>query len=356
MFSNLASGVTGCFTGPVLCGPPRVEFFGGGGSGASANAIISATGEIMGVDIITPGSGYSKAPFANIVDDCGKGKGAVVRAVIGPVTTPTSPTTGGTTTGTGGETGGTNTGTGTGTGGGVGTGVNGNDGGTGAGAGTGTGLTETLGVIAVVVEEPGFDYIPSPDGDLGGDGRIWATADQTIVRRSDGTYDDPYNDDEEIPNLNPGDFVSTPSDRNSLINLGGGTGQGVVGDGFVVRNYPTSGSGEYPVLLYLCGVEVVRSGINYSPTDRIIIEPNITGTILEPVWGPFGVLEKVNILSPGIGFTERPQIYVKSDTGYNAQLNPVFCVNRVGDDTVGEIPSDITPDKILKVVDCVGIV
>ena len=72
MFSNLASGVNGCFTGPVLCGPPRVEFFGGGGRGVSANAIVSAAGEILGVDIITPGSGYSRAPFVNIVDDCGK--------------------------------------------------------------------------------------------------------------------------------------------------------------------------------------------------------------------------------------------------------------------------------------------
>ena len=63
-----------CNVGAILCGPPTVEFFGGGGSGAAGNAIISAAGEIMGVDITLPGSNYTSAPFVRFVDACGKGK------------------------------------------------------------------------------------------------------------------------------------------------------------------------------------------------------------------------------------------------------------------------------------------
>ena len=36
---------------------------------------------------------------------------------------------------------------------------------------------------------------------------------------------------------------------------------------------------------------------------------------------------------------------------YNAVINPIFCVRRVGDDTAGDIPLG-TP--VVKVVDCVG--
>nr|BAR36445.1 T4-like baseplate hub and tail lysozyme [uncultured Mediterranean phage uvMED] len=73
-----------CNVGPLLCGPPTVEFFGGGGgSGAKGNAIVSATGEILGIDMISFGSGYTKAPIAKIVDGCGRGQGAVLLPIMG---------------------------------------------------------------------------------------------------------------------------------------------------------------------------------------------------------------------------------------------------------------------------------
>lgn len=60
-----------CNVGPVLCGPPTVEFFGGGGFGASGNVIIGSAGDILGVDIVTPGSGYTSPPFVRFIDTCG---------------------------------------------------------------------------------------------------------------------------------------------------------------------------------------------------------------------------------------------------------------------------------------------
>ena len=40
----------------------------------------------MGVNIITPGSGYSNPPLLEFQDACGKGKGGRGIAIIGPVT------------------------------------------------------------------------------------------------------------------------------------------------------------------------------------------------------------------------------------------------------------------------------
>jgi len=88
-----------CYTGNVLeCGIPKVEFFGGGGSGAAGRVIlgnfvneldtegivgsVQKTASIVGVEIEDPGSGYEDAPFITFSDNCDKGYGAYGRAVI----------------------------------------------------------------------------------------------------------------------------------------------------------------------------------------------------------------------------------------------------------------------------------
>lgn len=476
IFSNANS----CFTGPIFCGPPKVEFFGGGGSGAAGNAIVNGLGELMGVDIISPGSGYTKAPFVNIVDECGNGKGAVVTSVIGDPTSIGAIIYGkpsGNTTKQGGSaafkvritgnptsnvfidltlsdeiqatmsTGTQNstkltlvysptgsyateqslskpvdvtvrknktksidfivtvTGKNDGILGDTAYTINGSstsrdpifNGRTGTVELTNIGpkvssetsdipaITEPsqsplvplppteqqyigistdsfpippditdreeIGVIQVIVEESGFNYLTSPNGSLGGDGRLWATPEQFVVARADGTYDDPYDSEDQIdPPLASGDVLSKPENRKLSIvnNANVGSGKSIY--------FPTGGDGSYPVLLYLCDVVVEKGGINYNPGDKVVIEPSSDGAILEPVIGPFGAVERINIVSPGIGYTVRPNIYIESETGYNAILIPVFCVNRIGDDTEGNIPPNIRPTDIIKVIDCVGAV
>ena len=99
--------------------------------------------------------------------------------------------------------------------------------------------------------------------------------------------------------------------------------------------------------------------------SKIIVSPS-NGAILEPMFGPFGSLEDVKIVSAGIGFTERPNIYIQTETGYNAEIVPVFCVNRIGDvpekdlistpgggKTTGS-PNSPVGEQIIHVVDCVG--
>ena len=83
IWQNVIDG--SCNPGAIDCGPPTVQFWGGGGTGASGNVVVNAFGEIMGVNIITPGSGYSNPPLLEFQDACGKGKGGRGIAIIGPV-------------------------------------------------------------------------------------------------------------------------------------------------------------------------------------------------------------------------------------------------------------------------------
>ena len=132
-----------CPTAPQSCGPPLVKFFGGGGFGASANAIISPiSSSIIGFDIVNPGFGFLENVSAELIDPCGKGSGSRLRVNLEEDSIDTSGEDGAGGTGAGG-TGGTGAG-GTGGTGAGGTGA----GGTGAGGTGGTGAGGTGGTGA----------------------------------------------------------------------------------------------------------------------------------------------------------------------------------------------------------------
>lgn len=80
----IASIVGGCETRALRCGPPVVEIFGGDGIGGVANAVVNNLGQIIGVDLIDRGFGYSKdvPPYVTFRDACGKGSGARGRVII----------------------------------------------------------------------------------------------------------------------------------------------------------------------------------------------------------------------------------------------------------------------------------
>ena len=452
-FSDVLSDLT-CNGAPILCGPPKIVFFGGGGTGASGNTIISSAGELLGVDITNFGSGYSGAPFASIVDDCGKGSGAVVKPSIGiippdldfnatkidstrvelkwktkrakrvntnfgssalsgtVVVSPTETSTYrvkaigkygqyveksivvnvnpiliepqtpiqttinpddlneiiedggsmGSQPGDGGD-----TGIGTTTGGGTGIGAT-----AGGGIGTSTACPplepffsnrkepiiidpEDLGVVSVLVVESGYNYLPAPDGSLGGEGRVWANPDDTIVRRADGKYELPYPPG-SIIQLEKCDYVDPPGDGDpfrpdeDMEYVAPTPPTGITN---VIRGiYSTDNFGNYPVVLFICEVEILNRGIGYSPSDDITITPN-NGAQLKPTFDKNGALLKVDIISPGLGFTEFPEISINSSTGFNAQIIAKLCVNRVGD-LENPDPNRYDNKQIINVVDCVG--
>ena len=99
-FVNIANSgidvnsVIECFSGQPDPSPPRIEIFGGNGSGATAvpvfGNIVPITGEsscvalgsIIGAQITNGGSGYEFPPFIEIIDDADQGYGAIARTII----------------------------------------------------------------------------------------------------------------------------------------------------------------------------------------------------------------------------------------------------------------------------------
>lgn len=152
-------GAPPCPTNPQICGPPRVRFFGGGGFGAMANAVISPnSSSIIGFDIVNPGFGYITPPYAALEDNCGNGSGgsAVVQ-------TRPSPKGG-------------------------------------------------LEIKNIIITSPGDGYIATPNGTKGGNGRTIVGPGQGYVETVDGrTYVVPSG--EQPTNLGPGDIFFPPETR-----------------------------------------------------------------------------------------------------------------------------------------------
>lgn len=355
-FSDIFSDT--CGTDAIFCGPPNVVFWGGSGSGATGNVIVSAVGDILGVDIVNSGFGYgTRSPFLNFEDSCGRGVGATGSVILGPVS-PATDDSGNVLLDPNGQ---------------VLYVPNSN--------GTETGIT------GVVVENSGYGYLPVPDGSQGGDGRVWSDANQTIVKRSDGTWDIPYDPGEliqllpgdvvrtpigsisELVQLLPGDDVLTPigsisdlvGSDGSSISIPGGTNFDVNSPGTITSpepnlttiktgDYPIKDNEQYPVILYMCDAIIRNPGVGYQQDDKVIIEPSY-GAEITPQFNELGQLTSVKVISGGEGFQQIPTIYIESETGFNAEIVPRFCIDRVGVDQVKEPTSQ---DKIISVVDCVG--
>ena len=316
-----------CNVGPILCGPPQISFWGGGGQGASGNAIISAAGDILGIDIISPGFGYSKSPFVSIEDSCGRGKGANAIAVIGDV--PYVPPPGST---------------------GIGTTV--------TNTGIGTTVTNTgprpgdivKGITKVIMIDNGTEYLPKPDGSMGGDQRTWASRCQSKIRRADGNWDYPYNPG-EIMSIKVGDYVEFAGSLPFIsADEATTTAPECPEEGDFVQG-PTSLDGNYPVILELTDTQITNPGFGYQDGDKVIINPS-NGAILTPQFGYNGQLIKITVENTGIGFTESPQIVIDSSSGYNAVIKPIFKVLK-GNELITKT-TDSFGVQVLNVIDCVG--
>ena len=107
----------------------------------------------------------------------------------------------------------------------------------------------------------------------------------------------------------------------------------------------------YPSVLSLKEVIVNNPGINYNPgVDVVEITPN-NGTVLQATFTPFGQVARVKVVRPGVGFTVRPTITIRSESGVNADFTPVFEVVR---DPILFSPQ-LQQRKIITVIDTVGL-
>jgi len=376
-FNMDLSGVfdqTSCDTGPVFCGPPTAQFF-GSGSGAAGNLVIGAVGEVIGIDMASFGVGYDDSSYGKVYDNCGKGSGAYIRPIVDTYTD---------------DDGNTQTGIidieiiepGTGY-------LPAPDGSRGGNEYTWSDPDDT------VIKNPDGSWSPIPPGEVVtvDPGTIVTLPPGTVVITNPQPGGDPTiitlpgagtpggggngtGGDPEIIAL-PG--AGTPGGGGNGTGGNGtggnGTGRGGQGGGETIRggnpvlielpgvfttpkpeyrrpsgDYPTSSNGSYPVILYLCEIFIDESGINYSPGDQIVIEPDI-GAVAEPKFDARGRVTSIKITESGEGFTEYPTLYIQSETGYNAVLRPKLCIDRVGND---ELKEPTFQDKVITVIDCVG--
>ena len=202
------------------------------------------------------------------------------------------------------------------------------------------------------MDDTGIDYIPSPDGSQGGDGRTWAEKDETTVKRSNGTYDTPYKPGTTLT-VCPGDEVTHPGGQTEIIagtDCKGITTQPAV-DVSEGGKFPSTSTGDYPVVLEIDSINITNPGLGYDCSkDKVVIEPS-NGAEFKLKCDPLGSIIGVDVINGGIGFNSDPDIYIQSDSGYNARLMPVFKVNRIGEDIA---PEAVAPTGVIQVIDCVG--
>lgn len=149
-----------CLTGLKPSGPPILKIFGGEGFGAIANPIISPiSSSIIGFDIIDGGKNYSSPPYAQLVDNTGKGYGSKLETQI-------------------------------------------KDG----------------SVTRIIVKSPGNGYLSAPDGSYGGGGRIIKNPNQGLIQKPDGTFE--VTPENITPELKPGETFIPPNTKIPPSNIG----------------------------------------------------------------------------------------------------------------------------------------
>ena len=355
--SDLITKKSQCDTSPKPLGPPKVVFALGTGIGAEANPIIGPNGELLGIDIVRSGIGYEIPPIIKIVDESNTGSGAVVQATIEngsvsggivldpgnnyipiqPSTTPESS---------------------------FGTLLPGS---TILGTTPTASLSATYdlnGFVTLTWNTDGATSLSSNFGQtiLNGSVILSGTPETQIfsitATNSGGSITKSVI--VNIETLLPGSTILGTIPGSQFGTLLPGTQQpgtipGTQPLGTIPGSQPLGTIFEqeqsYPALLGLQNVVINNPGINYTPgIDVVEISPN-NGTILQTIFNPFGQVVEVKIVRSGIGFTERPNITIRSDSGINADFTPVFEIIR----DPNALDLKIEQRKILTVIDIVGL-
>jgi hypothetical protein len=349
MLKNLGKNISesesgsGCNTDQLPCGPPTLVVDGFGvGSGALGNPIISQSGSVLGVDLISSGQGYLN-PNVQIVDTCGNGNGVVaVAKVKNPKNKKDKEN-----------------------------------------------KEEEDGALEdVIIIEPGVGFLPTPDSSTGANQDVYSNPTDTIYEDKNGNkkvfkcgdlipvmsgdklylpaatttevYDSNGNNLQTVSGLgqlsaikiNANGNVTAPCNPsftgNAGVENGNTNNNNNITTPIINQGYPTTSNGTYPVALGISTIFVTNPGLGYTSGDSITIIPDNGAVIIPIITG--GQLSGGNVIQSGIGFTEIPQIIIDSSTGTNAEAVPVFKVIRQ-DETPDDIPLG-TP--LIEVVDCVG--
>ena len=278
----------------MRCGPPRVDFFGGDGSGVTGSAVVNALGQIIGVAIDNSGFGFTSPPLITFVDGCRNGYGAGGYAVLGSVSRvldeneePVSDD-------------------------------NGNP------LYEPNEFGDEQGVVAVTIVSPGEGFLPNTvetTFSVDDDGNVTESTTGVTVPAADG--DTTGGDTTGTTGGNGSDGSTsyvTGLDDVAVIDTGFGYDDNDTADVMI----PDGNGGEV--------VDESGSQVELDISDGFIIGASVV---------PGG---------QGFGFTELPRIRINSDTGVGATLRPILKFTRVDDASALAATSQ---NAVLTVIDCV---
>ena len=280
-----------CSTNVLKCGPPRVDFIGSSGQGATGSAIVNALGSIIGVAINGTGFGYKVPPLLSFFDSCDKGYGAGGYPVMGNVSPlrytesdrdngliPNGKQVGDLVIGD-------------------------NDLPVYVADSNGT----ELGVVGVVMTAPGQEYLPN-----------------TTETDIDGNIKELIPD----PNANYDGEVSYVTSLSDVV---------VENTGFGYDDGDTASVG---------GGSVGSSGDSLTGSDTV---QNPGQAEIELITED-GLITGVNVVNGGFGFTKLPEISINSDTGAGAKLVPVLKFTKISD---ASQLAEISQDAVITVISCI---
>ena len=111
---------------------------------------------------------------------------------------------------------------------------------------------------------------------------------------------------------------------------------------------PESTGSTYPVIACIDGIYALNPGFGFDCSkDTVTIVPdNGAKAVIEECDEEGGII-KIKVINCGSGYNEIPDVFINTDTGYNAMLYPVMKFHR---------PDIETPEgtNVLQVIDCVG--
>ena len=318
-----------CSTNVLKCGPPRVDFLGSSGQGATGSAIVNALGNIIGVAINGTGFGFKEPPLLSFFDSCDKGYGAGGYPIMGNVSPLRY---------------------------------------------TESDRQRDLLSLAQLTDGVGLDQITKiiPDGKQVGD----------IV----------FDNDENSPKISDVGLNVTGSDLPVYVADSNGTDIGVIGvvmtspgqeylpnttetdiDGNIKDVIPDPNGnydGEVSYVTSLGDVIVQNTGFGYDDdndtasvgggsvdTAGDTLPGDATGDIIQKPGQPQvelniqnGLVVGANVVNGGFGFTGLPDITINSDTGAGAKLLPVLKFTKVDD---ASQLAQITQDAVVTVISCI---
>tara|TARA_A100001388_G_scaffold250771_1_gene212259 strand:+ start:39 stop:2411 length:2373 start_codon:yes stop_codon:yes gene_type:complete len=342
-----------CTTNVLKCGPPRVDFIGSSGQGATGSSIVNALGQIIGVSINGPGFGFEEPPLLSFFDSCDKGYGAGGHPVLGPVSpVSNSPNT---------------------SAGGIGgfpvtvpnpsVGVLG-----------GLPVTDPDSILPVLpVNAGGTGGTPLYDNDgnpilteggvpvvTGGTGGIPILSDSVGGDTVDADLSNVYVNDPNGTELGVVDVVMTSPGQEYLPNTTETDIEGNVKE--LVPDPNGNYDGETSYVTSLDNVVVDNTGFGYNDNDTATVSGGGTGDgtgVAEVELNiQNGLIVGVNVTNGGFGFTGLPDITINSDTGAGAKLLPVLKFTRVDDaaqlaDVLDPFNRDRPQDVVVTVINCI---